>query len=80
MQWAYLRTGLKAISPPMEIEVAEAQRLADSVPISYVILDRLQDSRMFMKYAIPMVRDNPERWELVYSAAGNGTTVYRRIR
>jgi hypothetical protein len=64
--WVYLRTGLKAVMPPFETDPAKAQRLLDSVPARYLILDDglALDTR---KYTAPLVRDFPARWRRVYS-------------
>ena len=34
-QWVYLRTGLKAVMPPFELNPERAQNLLDSVPVTY---------------------------------------------
>src|SRR2546426_9251353 len=38
--WLYIKTGLSAVMPPFEPDVIEAQRLLDSVPVTYLITDR----------------------------------------
>src|SRR5262249_37890186 len=40
--WAYLHTGLRAVMPPMEADLPKGQRLLDSVPATYVIIDELE--------------------------------------
>src|SRR5215831_1822903 len=35
-QWVYVRTGLKAVMPPFELNPEKAQRLLDSVPVTYL--------------------------------------------
>jgi hypothetical protein len=66
--WAYLRTGLKAVMPPFELNPVKAQHLLDSVPVSYLILDEALaiDTR---KYTSPVIENFPERWKRVYSAS-----------
>jgi hypothetical protein len=73
---AYLRTGLKAVMPPMEVEVAEAQRLLDAVPVRYIIVDNFESPDMARRYAAPVVRSRPDLWELA-SPLG-GSRIYRR--
>jgi hypothetical protein len=64
--WVYLRTGLKSVMPPFELNPAEAQRLLDSVPVNYMIVDEglALDTR---KYTVPVVQTFPDRWRRVYS-------------
>lgn len=76
--WVYLHTGLKSILPPMELDTDLAQRLLDSVPVGYVIMD----DHVFLdtsKYIEKAVGANPERWALVFTASDGQTRVYRRI-
>jgi hypothetical protein len=76
-QYTYLRTGLQAVMPPMEVEVAEAQRLLDAVPVRYLIVDDFESPDMARRYAAPVVRSRPDLWELASSPLG-GSLVYRR--
>jgi hypothetical protein len=64
-QWAYLRTGLKSVLPPFEIDSQKAQRLLDSVPIRYLIVD---DS-VYSKYTIRVAQEQSEKWRRVYDVA-----------
>jgi hypothetical protein len=86
-QWVYLRTGLKAVMSPFEANPGVAQRLLDSVPVKYLILDEglAIDTK---KYMSQVVEQFPELWARVYSApviADSGTTsdgkfeIYRRV-
>jgi hypothetical protein len=65
--WVYLRTGLKAVMPPLEADPREAQRLLESVPVTYLILaDELGvDTR---KYMSPVVENFQSRWQRIYSS------------
>ena len=79
--WAYLKTGLKSVMPPFDRDVHEAQRLMDSVPVSYLILDSFSADTsvdISRRYAAPVVNAFPERWELTYSSAGGDSKIYRR--
>lgn len=66
----YLQTGRHAVSPPVESNPAEAGRLLDSVPVSYVIVD--------CGYTLPAVEKDSADWTLVESFAG--TRLYQRRR
>jgi hypothetical protein len=77
--WVYLKTGLRAIMPPFEADVRAAQRLVDSVPVSYLIIDSLEFRDMSRRYGAPIVKAFPERWELIYSPAEKGSRIYRRV-
>jgi len=78
-QWVYLQTGLRAVMPPFEPDVAEAQRLLDSVPVEYLIIDDLVFTDITRRYAAPLVKAFPERWALIHSTPDDGTHIYRRI-
>jgi hypothetical protein len=73
----YLRTGLKAVMPPMEADIETAQRLLDSVPVTYVIVDGLAFADITRRYARPVMEGRPMAWELVYSGDGP-LRIYRR--
>jgi hypothetical protein len=75
-QWAYLRTGLKAVMPPMEKDPAKAQELLDSVPVEFLIIGR--DVVKSERYTLPVVQNFPERWKQVYSTPSRVFVVYQR--
>jgi len=75
--WIYLRTGLKAIMPPFVADANEAQRLLDGVPVSYLVIGR--DVIATERYTLPVVQRFPDRWQLVFSTAGDEWSVYRRV-
>jgi hypothetical protein len=77
--WAYLKTGLKAVLPPFTPDLHEAQRLVDSVPVGYLIIDSLEFVDITRRYSAPMVEAFPERWTLIYSTPNNGSLIYRRV-
>lgn len=62
-QWVYLRTGLKAVMPPFETDPEKARQLLDSVPVSYLIVDK-DHTR---KYSLPIAQNSPQHWQRVYS-------------
>jgi hypothetical protein len=76
--WVYLKTGLPAVMPPFEPDPQQAQRLLDSVPVTYLVLDSFNFINVSIRYAAPLVRDLPDRWELVYRSESNGSRIYRR--
>ena len=85
--WMYLRTGLKAVMPPLEVDPVKAQAMLDSVPVTYLFLD--EDLGVDTKrYMIPVVQQFSEHWERVYTdiivpERGKGTpsqlSIYRRV-
>jgi hypothetical protein len=78
--WAYLKTGLKAIFPPMEIDPARAESLLEAVPVDYLLLDETNLLDVTPRYAEPVVGAYPDRWRLVYTAPGSRTRIYRNVR
>lgn len=62
-QWAYLRTGMKSVLPPLETDAETAQRLLDSVPVKFLIVDEGD----FKKYTTRVVAAYPDRWRRVYA-------------
>lgn len=76
---AYLRTNLQAVMPPMEADTARAQRLLDSVPAQYLVLDNLPYINTSQHYAAPVVAHNPGRWRCVFTASHGDSRVYERV-
>jgi hypothetical protein len=79
---AYVRTGVKAVLPPMVTDPAEARRLLDAVPVRYVVTDSL-DLDISSRYAGPAVLGDPLGWGLVYTTPGRpdkAARVYERLR
>jgi hypothetical protein len=77
---AYLKTGAKAILPPLEIDPDEVQRLLDSVPVDYVIVEDLKFYDFARRYALPAIERYPERWKLVYALPGSEMQIFQRVR
>jgi hypothetical protein len=77
---AYLRSGHKAVLPPLEPDAEQANHLLDEVPVSYLVLDDLGRPPISEHYAAPVVAHRPENWRLVYSGPDSGTKVYQRVR
>ena len=73
-QWVYLRTGLKAVMPPFELNPEQAQRLLDSVPVTYLIFE---DS--FTKRYVSLVTQHyPNIWKEIYSDPDGSFKIYGR--
>jgi hypothetical protein len=72
----YLRTGVRAILPPMEVDPERARRLLETVPVSYVIIDELDFVDVSRRYARPAVEGDPTHWQVVHSI--DGTKTYAR--
>lgn len=69
-QLVFLRTGLKSVLPPLEIDPLKSLRLLDSVPIRYLILE----DGLYYSYVKRVVTDRPEDWRKV-SSAGQSTVI-----
>lgn len=82
--WAYLWTGRQAVMPPMVPNADEAQRLLDSVPATYLIVDEfnfmrdLDENTVGGKYSDWLPVRNAGQWEPVYCPEDSATLVYRR--
>lgn len=76
--WVYLKTGLKAVMPPMEADPAKAQELLDAVPVDYLIIDSLGFLDIVERYGRPIVQTYPSLWEPVYTGPEGMTIIYRR--
>jgi hypothetical protein len=77
---AYLRTGHRAVLPPMVTDTAKAARYLDAVPASYLVIDELGRPGIAERYAAPVINTHPNDWRLVYTTPGTGVRVYARIR
>ena len=76
---AYLRTGHRAVLPPLEPDPDTAARYLDAVPVSYLVLDELGLPGISERYAAPVVARHPAAWRLVYTTPGTGVRVYERV-
>ena len=74
-QWIYLWTGLTAVMPPLEQNVATAERLLEGVPVNYLIAGKYE----FERYTMPVVGAFSDRWQPAYVASTGDWTVYRRV-
>ncbi|MDQ3118696.1 MAG: hypothetical protein M3Q89_03890 [Verrucomicrobiota bacterium] len=72
----YLRTGRRAILPPMESNAAAARRLLEAVPVSHVVVDEMGFLDVSRRYALPAVQDDPATWQVVHSV--KGVRIYER--
>jgi hypothetical protein len=72
----YLKTGLRAVLPPMEPDPVRARLLLQAVPVSFVIVDNWEFLDLSRRYARPAVESDPTRWHLVQSIGG--AKVYER--
>ena len=77
-QWAYLKTGLRAVMPPYEPQAAAAQRLLDGVPATYLLVDNLSFLDVSRRYTRPVLTAYPDRWRLVYEGGPDGPRIYQR--
>lgn len=75
-QWIYLRTGLKAVMPPFEQNVANAERLLEGVPVDYLVVGK--DVIASERYSVPVVNSFRDRWDTAFTTPTGGWTIYRR--
>ncbi len=78
--WAFLRIGRKAVSPPMVVGSENVQRLLDSVPVKYVVVDELHSPGISQRYLAPAIEKLPDFWKLVYVAPEGKSQIYERIK
>jgi hypothetical protein len=81
-QWAYLITGGKAVMPPWDPDPAAAERLLESVPVTYLIIDQLaayEPAAADRRYSLGALRAFPSRWQLIYAGPDSGSRIYRRV-
>jgi hypothetical protein len=74
----WLHAGRKSVMPPFEPSVDEAQRLLDTVPVDFVIVDDMRFVDVSRRYAEPVMTAHPETWEPVYHASLGQLTIYKR--
>lgn len=79
-QLAYLRSGHKAVLPPLNPDAEKAALQLDEVPVSFLILDELGRPPISDRYAAPIIQHYPENWRLAYTAPDGGAKIYERIR
>lgn len=78
-QWVYLKTGLKTVMPPLEVDPLKAQRLIDTVPASYVVVDNLLMEDDFNRRFPALVRNSPDKWLRVYASPHGEFDIYQRV-
>jgi hypothetical protein len=74
----YLMAHSKAVMPPMEADVNTAQRLLDSVPVTFLIVDDLDFLDVSRRYAQPVITAYGDSWKKVYSVPSTATAIYQR--
>jgi hypothetical protein len=75
---AYLRTGMRAVMPPYEVDPAKAAELLGAVPVTYLVVDQLEFLDVSRRYAAPVPRAAAAEWPLVYATNDSGPRIYRR--
>jgi hypothetical protein len=76
-QWVWMRTGLKAVLPPLEADARRAEQLADSVPVRYLLLP---DTGVYHRYASGMLRADPAGWDRVWRSDDGTIEIFERKR
>ena len=77
---AFLRTGHRAVLPPLHPNADTAARYLDAVPVSWLVLDELGLPGISERYAAPVIRRRPDDWRLAYGMPDSGVRVYERVR
>ena len=77
--YLYLRTGRKAVLPPIESDPARAQQLLDSVPATYVIGDDLMFFGDLGTVVNSVTRQYPTLWKVAATIPNSKTVVYQRV-
>ncbi len=75
--WIYLRTGLKTVMPPFEIDPLREQQMLDSVPVNYLLVGK--DVIGAERYTLPVVQQFTSQWKQVFSTPDGEWTVYQRV-
>jgi hypothetical protein len=75
---AYLRTGMRAVMPPYEIDSVKAAELLDGIPVTYLVVDQLSFLDVSRRYAAPVPRAATAQWPQVYAMSDSGPRIYRR--
>lgn len=68
-QWVYVAGGFKTVMPPMEIDPQEAQRLLDTVPVRYAIVDDQDVGSIVSRYLAPAIEAHPQHWRLIHETS-----------
>ena len=76
-QWAYIRTGRRAVLPPFVLDGREGLRLIDSVPVSYLITSTDPDG--YQRYTAPLLAANPQAWRRVWSGPNGVVVIHERV-
>jgi len=76
--WMYIRTGFSSVMAPLERDPALVQRDLDSVPVSFLIVQR--GGPIDMEPYVTAVLRFPALWSRVYSDKDEYIRVYRRTR
>ena len=80
-QRAYLRTGMKAVLPPFEMDGTKAQLLIDTVPVRYLIAETAPQTLglgAYHRYTSALLRDNPGRWTPIWKSSNGNVAIYER--
>jgi hypothetical protein len=79
-QLAYLRTDRKTVMPPLDPDPVAAAHLLDSVPASYLLVDRLGLPGISERYVAPLVIGRAGEWRLAFTSPDGQAQVYARVR
>jgi hypothetical protein len=80
-QWVYLRTGLKAVLPPFELDGKKAQQLVDTVPVRYLIAETQPQwlgLGAYHRFTSALVRENPGDWNRIWTSSNGTMDIFER--
>jgi len=80
-QWVYLRTGVKTVLPPFELNGKKAQQLVDTVPVKYLIAEtapQILGLGAYYRFTSALLRENPTNWNLVWRSSNDSMAIYER--
>jgi hypothetical protein len=78
-QWVYLQSGFKTVMIPLTFDGAKAERLMDTVPVSFVFVEPGLRDDNFNTYLPKMVANSADHWKLVYSKEPSIVKLYARV-
>jgi hypothetical protein len=80
-QYVYLRSGRKAVMPPVENDPAKAALLLDTVPVTYLVVDDFGlMGDVVRSIDLNVMRRYPTQWKIVAITPDAKIVVYRHVR
>lgn len=80
-QRVYLRTGMRSVLPPFELDSVKAQHLVDTVPVRYMIVETKPQSLglgAYHRYTSVLIDENPGCWTNIWNSTSGNEAIYER--